>query len=69
MIVLAEMTDGTARFVDLISYDGNKYCEVSFDGHKQEIKAGYLHKLPCLMHDELMELIQKKVIEENNNET
>lgn len=34
--------------VDVLSYDRNKYCKVSWNGEIHEIKAGYLHRLPNL---------------------
>lgn len=36
------------RHVNIISYDGNKYCKVSFEnnGSVLEVKAGYLYSRP-----------------------
>lgn len=32
------------REIDVISYDGDKYCLVSVQGHKTEIKSGYIYR-------------------------
>jgi hypothetical protein len=32
------------REVRVLSYDGNKYCRVLVDGHKLEVKAGYIYR-------------------------
>lgn len=34
------------REVEVLSYDGDKYCTVVVGGHKTEIKSGYLYKTP-----------------------
>lgn len=32
------------REVRVLSYDGDKYCRVLVDGHKLEVKAGYIYR-------------------------
>lgn len=34
------------REIDVISYDGNKYCQIVVEGHAAEIKAGYIYENP-----------------------
>lgn len=34
------------RPVQVISYDGNKYCTVWVEGHQLEVKAGYIYTRP-----------------------
>jgi hypothetical protein len=31
------------REIKVLSYDNNKYCEILVDGHKTEIKSGYIY--------------------------
>lgn len=51
------------REVEILSYDGNKYCLIFVQGVLTEVKGGYLYhesgrvgETPCLMHDELEKL-------------
>jgi len=51
------------REVEVLSYDGNKYCMILVDGVTTEVKSGYLYhgvgragEVPCFMHDELGDL-------------
>lgn len=32
------------REVEVVSYDGNKYCKIIVEGVECEVKAGYLYK-------------------------
>lgn len=32
------------RKIEIISYDGNKYCKVKFEGNILELKSGYIYK-------------------------
>ena len=32
------------REVEVVSYDGNKYCKILVEGVELEVKAGYLYK-------------------------
>lgn len=55
--------EAPVREVEILSYDGNKYCEVLVEGVILEIKSGYLYlepgrvtEVPCFMHDELVKL-------------
>jgi len=48
------------REVEILSYDGNKYCLIFVEGVLTEVKSGYLFhesgrvgEVPCFMHDEL----------------
>ena len=34
------------RECEVLSYDNNKYCRIIVEGHKTEIKAGYVYKKP-----------------------
>jgi hypothetical protein len=34
------------RPVEVLSYDGNKYCRIVVDGVESEVKLGYLYKKP-----------------------
>lgn len=36
-------TVSPVRLVNVISYDGDKYCKVEVEGVKKEIKSGYLY--------------------------
>ena len=49
--------EGPVREIKLISYDGNKYCEIEVEGLKTEIKSGYIYtehgrfgEVPCVTH-------------------
>ena len=33
------------REIEVLSYDGDKYCRVRVCGHEDEIKAGYIYQL------------------------
>ena len=55
--------EAPVREVDILSYDGNKYCKVLVEGVILEIKSGYLYQkpgrvkeVPCFMHNELVKL-------------
>ena len=32
------------REIEVLSYDGDKYCRVRVCGHEDEIKAGYIYQ-------------------------
>lgn len=51
------------REVDLLSYDGDKYCRVSVGGIEKSIKAGYIYKKPCRfdIDDETMFLSRQEL--------
>ncbi len=34
------------REVEVISYDGDKYCEIEVEGVRTEVKSGYLYPVP-----------------------
>jgi hypothetical protein len=34
------------RQVEVLSYDGNKYCKIIVEGIYEEIKSGYLYQQP-----------------------
>jgi len=34
------------REVDVLSYDGNKYCRILVKGYCEQVKAGYLYQRP-----------------------
>lgn len=36
--------NGPIREVEIISYDGDKYCRIIVEGLETEIKSGYLYK-------------------------
>ena len=38
--------EAPVREVEVMSYDGDKYCRVSVEGVEESIKAGYLYQLP-----------------------
>lgn len=32
------------RVVNVLNYDGNKYCDIEYDGNVYSIKRGYLYR-------------------------
>lgn len=34
------------RKIKILSYDGDKYCKIDFNGEQFEIKAGYIYPSP-----------------------
>jgi len=38
--------EAPVREVEVLSYDGDKYCRVLFDGRELEVKSGYLYVSP-----------------------
>jgi predicted transcriptional regulator len=59
--------EAPVREVEVVKYDDNKYCKVTFEGHYLEVKRGYLyHKpvrcgdAPCLSHEELQLLVSSE---------
>lgn len=34
------------REIEVISYDGNRYCQIVVEGHTAEIKAGFIYEKP-----------------------
>lgn len=63
---IVELGDSPGKFsevreVEVLSFDGNKYCYVDVGGVQKEIKAGYLYKspgrcgeVPCIKVSELL---------------
>ena len=42
----APHVEAPIREVEILSYDGDKYCRVLVDGVEKSIKAGYLYRAP-----------------------
>lgn len=38
--------EAPVREIEVLSYDGDKYCRVMVQGHETEIKAGYIYQKP-----------------------
>ena len=38
--------EAPVREIEVLSYDGDKYCRVRVDGVEEEIKAGYVYQQP-----------------------
>jgi len=41
-----EFKEAPIRECEILSYDGDKYCEVIVEGIKKSIKKGYLYREP-----------------------
>jgi hypothetical protein len=39
--------EAPVREVEVLAYDGDKYCRVWVDGVEESIKSGYLYQLPA----------------------
>ena len=56
------------REIEVLSYDGDKYCRVRVCGHEDEIKAGYIYQregrfgeVPQLTREQLAKLPNAEV--------
>jgi len=62
-----EFKEAPIRQCELLSYDGNKYCNVKVEGIKKEIKCCYIYPqksrygtVNCISVDEIKELVKYK---------
>ena len=58
--------EAPVREIEVLSYDGDKYCKIRVCGQEDEIKAGYIYqsegrygKVPKFKERQLCQLIEK----------
>jgi len=55
------------REIEVLDYDGDKYCNIVVEGHKDSIKSGYIYntpgrsgEVPCITRRQLHQLERVK---------
>jgi hypothetical protein len=68
-----EFIEAPIRECQLLSYDGDKYCYVTVQGVKKEIKRYYIYlqkgrcgEVDCISVDEIKNLMKESIVEQSN---